>query len=273
MRERIEMHDTVTETRKLLGPGDPEPVGLIDRGDLSPFVLICDHAGNAVPAALDGLGLGPAELNRHIGIDIGILGVSERLAEQLGASLVFQRYSRLVVECNRRVTSPDSIALVSDGTVVPANADLAPAQRAERLDEIVVPYHRQIETILDRRAEAGIPTILVSMHSFTPSLRAKPFQRPWQIGLCYGADMRFTTPVLEELADETDLVVGSNEPYGVDLNKDYSIPVHGEERGLPYVEFEIRQDLIGEAAGQAEWAARLGRVLPAAHRRFTVAAS
>ncbi|MCX5571933.1 N-formylglutamate amidohydrolase [Kaistia nematophila] len=267
------MSQALGKPNELLGPDDPEPVGIIDRGDASPFVLICDHAGNAVPAVLDGLGLEPAELNRHIGIDIGILGVSERLAEQLGASLVFQRYSRLVVECNRRVTSPDSIALVSDGTVVPGNADLTPAQRSLRLDEIVVPYHRQIETILDRRAEAGIPTILVSMHSFTPSLRARPFQRPWQIGLCYGADTRFTTPVLEALDDETDLVVGRNEPYGVDLNKDYSIPVHGEERGLPYVEFEIRQDLIGEASGQAEWATRLGRVLPAAHRRFTVAAS
>ncbi|MET4635138.1 N-formylglutamate amidohydrolase [Kaistia defluvii] len=267
------MSEALQTPRTLLGPEDPEPVGLIDRGDASPFVLICDHAGNAVPKALGGLGLPQAELDRHIGIDIGILGVSERLAEQLGASLVFQRYSRLVVECNRRVTSPDSIALVSDGTIVPANADLAPDQRAERIDEIAAPYHRQIVAILDRRAEAGLPTILVSMHSFTPSLRARPFQRPWQIGLCYANDKRFTIPVLEALGQEAGLVIGSNEPYSVDLVKDYSIPVHGEERGLPYVEFEIRQDLIGETAGQEEWAARLGRVLPAAHRDFTVSAA
>lgn len=273
MRGLIEMSHAPSETGKLLGAGDPEPVGLIDRGDASPFVLICDHAGNAVPKTLGGLGLPQAELNRHIGIDIGILGVSELLAAQLGATLVFQRYSRLVVECNRRVTSPDSIALVSDGTIVPANADLTAEQRTHRLDEIAAPYHRQIEAILDRRAAAGIPTILVSMHSFTPSLRARPSARPWQIGLCYGNDKRFTTPVLEALGGEAGLVIGSNEPYAVDLVKDYSIPVHGEERGLPYVEFEIRQDLIGEAPGQEEWAARLGRVLPIAHRNFTVAAS
>jgi predicted N-formylglutamate amidohydrolase len=265
------MSEALQTPRTLLGPEDPEPVGLIDRGDASPFVLICDHAGNAVPKALGGLGLPQAELNRHIGIDIGILGVSERLAEQLGASLIFQRYSRLVVDCNRRVTSPDSIALVSDGTIVPANADLSPDRRAERIDEIAAPYHRQIVAILDRRAEAGLPTILVSMHSFTPSLRARPFQRPWQIGLCYGNDKRFTLPVLAALGQEAGLVIGTNEPYSVDLVKDYSIPVHGEGRGLPYVEFEIRQDLIGETAGQEEWAARLGRVLPDAHRDFTVA--
>lgn len=267
------MSAVLNPTEKLLGAGDPEPVGLVDRGDASPFVLICDHAGNAVPKALGGLGLPQAELDRHIGIDIGILGVSERLAAELGATLVFQRYSRLVVECNRRVTSPDSIALVSDGTIVPANADLTAEHRAQRLDEIAVPYHRQIVAILDRRAAAGIPTILVSMHSFTPSLRARPSPRPWQVGLCYGNDKRFTTPVLAALNAEPGLTVGYNEPYAVDLVKDYSIPIHGEERGLPYVEFEIRQDLIGDAAGQEEWAARLGRVLPEAHRNFTVSAS
>lgn len=267
------MSAALNQAETLLGAGDPEPVGLIDRGDASPFVLICDHAGNAVPKALAGLGLPQAELNRHIGIDIGILGVSERLAERLGATLVFQRYSRLVVECNRLATSPDSIALVSDGTIVPANADLSAEQRAQRLQEIAEPYHRQIEAVLDRRADAGIPTILVSMHSFTPALRARPSQRPWQIGLCYGMDKRFTTPVLEALGEEAGLVIGSNEPYAVDLGKDYSIPVHGEARGLPYVEFEIRQDLIDDTAGQEEWASRLGRVLPAAHRSFTVVAS
>ena len=254
---------------RLLGPDDPEPVGLRNAEGGSPFVLICDHAGNAVPAMLDGLGLERAELDRHIGIDIGIHGVSERLADRLDAPLVFQRYSRLVVECNRRTTSPDSIALVSDGTIIPGNAELSDEARKIRLGEIAEPYHRQVTAILDARAEAGIPTVLVSMHSFTPSLRARPFARPWHVGLCYGVDTRFTLPVLAALDREADLVVGRNEPYGVDLAKDYSIPVHGEERGLPYVEFEIRQDLIGHADGQEAWAARLERVLEQAYGSFT----
>ncbi|WP_018182952.1 N-formylglutamate amidohydrolase [Kaistia granuli] len=257
------------DAHRLLGPDDPEPVGLRNPGGASPFVLICDHAGNAVPSMLDGLELERAELDRHIGIDIGIHGVSERLADRLDAPLVFQRYSRLVVECNRRTTSPDSIALVSDGTVIPGNAGLSDEARALRLREIAEPYHRQIVAILDARTEAGIPTILVSMHSFTPSLRARPFDRPWHVGLCYGADTRFTLPVLAELDEEEGVVVGRNEPYGVDMAKDYSIPVHGEERGLPYVEFEIRQDLIAGAEGQAEWAERLERVLSQAYGTFT----
>ena len=250
----------------LLGPGDPEPVGLRNPDASSDFVLICDHAGNAVPSSLHGLGLARADLDRHIGIDIGILGVSERLSDLLQAPLVFQRYSRLAAECNRLPSSSESIAVVSDGTPVPGNANLDPYARARRIAEIVVPYHEEITRRLDDRRDR--PTILVSMHSFTPSLLARPFARPWHVGLCHGADDRFTQPVLAALGEERGLVVGRNEPYGVDMAKDYSIPIHGEGRGLPYAEFEIRQDLIANPAGQAEWAERIARVLRTALQRF-----
>lgn len=254
--------------RTLLGPGDPPPVGVRNGEATSPFLLICDHAGNAVPAALADLGLPRAELDRHIAIDIGILGVAERMSDLMGAPLVFQRYSRIVAESNRRLASPDFIAPVSDGTMIPANQAVDPADRARRTAEIVEPYHREISARLDRHEAERRPAILVSMHSFTPSLLTRPFARPWHVGLCYGADMRFTVPVLDLLDAEQDLVVGRNEPYAVDMAKDYSIPVHGEERGVPYAEFEIRQDLIADAAGQGAFAERLSRVLAAAQRAF-----
>ena len=262
------MARAATARAALLGAHDPEPVGLRNPDGASPFVLICDHAGNAVPAALADLGLPRAELDRHIAIDIGILGVSERLSDLLDAPLVFQRYSRLVAECNRRLASPESIAAVSDGTAVPGNQTIGDAARAARIEAIVAPYHAEIVRRLDARAAAGAPTVLVSMHSFTPALRATPFDRPWHVGLCHGASADFTQLVLAEIAGEAGLVVGRNEPYGVNMAKDYSIPVHGEERGLPYAEFEIRQDLIAREAGQAEWAERLAPALRRAYAAF-----
>lgn len=262
------MAESLAQSPTLLGPTDPAPVGLRNILGGSPFFLICDHAGNAVPAALHDLGLDSGELGRHIGIDIGILGVSERLSDLLGAPLVFQRYSRLVVECNRRPTAPDFVAAVSDGTPVPGNAGISAEERARRAGEIAEPYHHEIVSRLDERQRAGRPTILVSMHSFTPSLRARPSPRPWHVGLCYDADRRFTMPVLDALDREPGLNVGRNEPYGVNMAADYSIPVHGEERGQPYVEFEIRQDLIASAEGQAEWADRIARVLTAAYAAY-----
>ena len=256
------------ETARLIDSHDVTPVGIHNGEARSPFLLICDHAGNAVPSALDGLGLASTDLNRHIAYDIGILGVSERLADRLGAPLVFQRYSRLVVECNRLFDHDESIALVSDGTSIPGNHGLVASARAQRIREIVEPYHDEITRRLDARRDQCFETIVVSMHSFTPALLSRPYDRPWHVGLCFGADDRFTQHVLAALRTEVGLVIGNNEPYSVNLAKDYSIPFHGESRGLPYAEFEVRQDLITDATGQVEWAERLTRVLEIAHRGY-----
>jgi predicted N-formylglutamate amidohydrolase len=254
---------------RLLGPTDPEPVEELNPDSTSPFFLICDHAGNAVPAVLDNLGLPPEELGRHIGIDIGALGVAIGLAERLGASLVHTRYSRLVIDCNRKPESPTAMAEVADGTEVPGNRSLTPDERAARVEEILLPYHARITERLDGRAAAGVPTLLVSVHSFTPRLRARPADRPWHIGLCWAEAQGFSRHVLGLLAKmEPDLVLGHNEPYDVDMVNDYSIPVHGEGRGLPYIEIEIRQDQIATPEGQALWAERLVPVLHRAAETF-----
>jgi predicted N-formylglutamate amidohydrolase len=254
----------------LLGPGDPDPVGEITAIATSPFFLICDHAGNAVPAALDDLGLPQEERDRHIGIDIGALGVAQGLAERLNAPLVWQRYSRLVIDCNRLNSAATSISPVADGTPVPGNQDLDEAARTARAAEIMAPYHARIAARLDERKAAGHPTLLVAVHSFTPRLRARPADRPWHIDLCWARLDGFSRHVLRALREDGDsLVLGENQPYDVDLVNDYSIPVHGEGRKLPYAEIEIRQDLIAEADGQDLWAARLARVLTRAAETFT----
>jgi predicted N-formylglutamate amidohydrolase len=252
----------------LLGPGDPAPVEETSEREPGPFLVTVDHAGNAVPAALDDLGLPPDELGRHIGIDQGALAVARGVGERLGCGVIWQPYSRLVIDCNRRPGQPGSIPEISDGTAVPGNRGLDMAARQAREREILGPYHARIMQRLCERAAAGRPTIYVAMHSFTPVLRVNGTPRPWQVGLCWGRDSRFSRLVVDELRRDPALTVGVNEPYRVEPEVDFGIPVHAEARGLPYAEFEVRQDLIADAAAADAWAERLAAALRAAAARF-----
>jgi predicted N-formylglutamate amidohydrolase len=123
------------------------------------------------------------------------------------------------------------------------------------VQEIFAPYHARITEELDRRAQAGVPTLLVSVHSFTPVYAG--FVRPWHIGLLYGRDARMASALLTTMRAARRWVVGDNEPYAVSDTTDYAIPVHGERRSLPHIGLEVRQDLTATADGQAEWAERI----------------
>ncbi|MGV8961225.1 MAG: N-formylglutamate amidohydrolase [Stenotrophomonas sp.] len=243
----------------LLGPTDPPPFQVHHPDGRSPFVLIADHAGQQVPLALAGLGLAQAELDRHIGWDIGIAGVTLELARRLDAWAITQTYSRLVIDCNRPLASPTLIAPISDGTVIAANAGLDAAARQQRIDAIHTPYHARISDELDQRQQRAQPTILIAMHSFTPAMQG--VDRPWHAGVLYHRDTRLAHALRDALAAEPALVIGDNQPYAVSETSDYAVPVHGEGRGLVHVELEIRQDLIADPRGQHEWARRLERIL------------
>ena len=61
--------------------------------------------------------------------------------------------------------------------------------------------------------------------------------------------------------------MGDNQPYSVDDFSDYTLPVHGEQRGIPYLLFEVRHDMIGTEANQYRWAHRLAHTLECALER------
>jgi predicted N-formylglutamate amidohydrolase len=243
----------------LLGDDEPPPFEVAGREARSPFVIICDHAGQRLPRALGSLGLSAPDLGRHIAWDIGAGGVARRLATLLDAFVVCQRYSRLVIDCNRPLDAADSIAARSEATVIPGNQGVGTDDAAARAREIFHPYHDQIDRELARRRAQGRPAVLVAMHSFTPVFLGAA--RPWHVGVLFNRDARLAEPLLRLLHAEGDLVVGRNEPYAAGEQTDYSIIHHGEQREIPHVELEIRQDLIADEPGQVAWAERLARLL------------
>ncbi len=224
------------------------------------MLLVCEHAGNAIPSRLGTLGLSPAELQSHIGWDIGALAVARKLAHTLPVELIYQEYSRLVVDCNRPLGVPDLIPEASAGVRVPGNLRLSDAQRAQRIREIWQPFSAIIKQTLDDREQRSAPTVLVCIHSFTPRLNG--VDRPWHMGLLFNRDDAMATLLAHHLRVEApDTVIGMNEPYVVADDEDHTIPRFGEARGIPHVLIEIRNDLLRNTAEQSRWGRVLARSL------------
>ena len=243
----------------LLGSEDAPPVLEYNAAGRSPFLLICDHYGRLIPKALRDLGLPERDLARHIAWDVGIAGVAEGLSKRLDAHLIVQRYSRLVIDCNRPPHVASSIPRISEATTISGNEGLSREAAGLRRREIFDPYHRRIDEVIGRRLHDARPTVLIALHSFTPVYAG--VRRPWHIGTLYHRDTRLPPLLLKLLRAEGDLVVGDNEPYAVSDETDYTIPIHGEARGLINTGIEIRQDLIADQAGEQQWADRLARIL------------
>jgi predicted N-formylglutamate amidohydrolase len=255
-----------TSDFKLLAADEPLAVLETGGGGRSRFVIVVDHASRRIPRRLGNLGLPPAELERHIAWDIGGLAVARQVAAALDASLLAQNYSRLVIDCNRDPKVASSIPQVGESVQIPGNMALSEAEIAARRAEIFDPYHDRLRALLDERQAAGRPTILVAQHTMTHIFKGA--RREMHAAVLYNRDRRFAGLVLDSLRREAGLLIADNEPYFVSDETDYTIPRHGEARGLPHVEIEIRQDLVSDEAGQAAWAKRIAGALRDAEQAF-----
>jgi predicted N-formylglutamate amidohydrolase len=234
------------------------PVRTVNAEGRSAFAIVCDHASNRIPPRHGDLGLAPSDRIRHIAWDPGALGVSLRLSELLDAPVVHSTVSRLVVDCNRFTDSEGLMPAVSEHTEIPGNRAITAAERAERIARYYVPYHDAIDRLLAARRDAGLETILVCMHSFTPTFMGAA--RPWPIGLLPAPDESYTRALFAALrAELPDMNIGWNEPYAAAKGVSYTVDHHGE--GLAATMIEIRHDEILEPSGVALWADRLARCL------------
>jgi predicted N-formylglutamate amidohydrolase len=243
----------------LLSPVDPAPFTILNPEALAPIMLVCDHASNAIPAVLGGLGLTQSEAKLHIAWDIGAAAVTAALAARLGATALSSGFSRLVVDCNRRLDDPTAIPEISDGIVVPGNRALTPLHRAARAAACYHPYHAAIAARLAGFAAAGVVPAVIAIHSFTPVMQG--FQRPWQAGVLWDRDDRIAAPLLQALAAPGDLTVGDNLPYSGRDPEGYTLEHHAIPHGLPHVMLELRQNEIDTPAGAERMALRLEAAL------------
>jgi predicted N-formylglutamate amidohydrolase len=246
---------------------EPPPVLVENEAAPGPWVVTCDHASNRVPAWVAGgagLGLPPEEMARHIAWDPGAAGLARALGAALRAPVLLAGFSRLVIDPNRGEDDPTLVMRLYDGTVVPGNRRLPPAELARRLDRLHRPYHKRLACLLAQRPGAA----LLAVHSFTPRLRGRP-PRPWHLGVLHSPrDGRLAGPLLARLGAEPGLCVGDNQPYGGHLPGD-AVDRHALGTGRLNVLVELRQDLIATAQGQRGWAVRLAPHLAQALQEAT----
>lgn len=239
-------------------PGDHRPFEIIHGGPRSSLVLLADHATNIVPPAYGDLGLPAAAFSRHIAYDIGIEPLTRALAARLGCHAVLSRFSRLLIDPNRGEDDPTLIMKISDGAIVTGNHPISDEEWQRRILRFHRPYHDAVaETIAAAEKDAGKTPLILSLHSFTPFW--KGVARPWHAAVLWDTDHRAPRPLIDRLSAAGDLVVGDNEPYDGALKGD-TLYRHCMKSGIPHALLEVRQDLIGDAAGVDEWAARLAPI-------------
>ncbi len=229
-----------------------------DRIGQSPFLLLCDHASNALPPEFGTLGLPATEFERHIAWDPGAAPLVEALANRLKSAAILSCFSRLLIDPNRGTDDPTLVMRLSDGTIIPGNRSVTQADIAERIARFHDPYHRAIDQAIEAALAGGIAPALISIHTFTPIWRGEP--RPWHAGILWDRDDRLARIFLQGLREDPDLVVGDNEPYHGWLEND-CMHRHGTARGLAHVLIEVRNDLVATPDGVQAWCDRIGGVL------------
>ena len=253
------MNQVDEQTGALLGPDDPPAISIFNPTGAAPVIVVCDHASNAIPRALDRLGLDERAIGSHISHDIGAADVARQLAGRLDAPAVMSGYSRLVVDCNRGLDHESLIIAQSDGVTIPGNRDLDAGEVSRRVKEIFWPYHHRIGNGISGFAQRGIKPAILSIHTFTAMIDNVP--RPWHVGVLWDRDPRIAVPLIGALRAAGELEVGDNQPYSGRQKFGYSIETHATETGLPNVLIEIREDMVDDAAGAGLMAEILARAL------------
>ena len=242
---------TLPVEQAFLGPDDPDPVIWVNEDSASPLLLVSEHAGNAMPGALGNLGLTADVIDSHRGIDIGASSLARALSDRLDAPLIMQRYSRLVIDCNRPPDGAHAVPEVSDGAVIPGNRGLSRKEQKIRADAIFWPFNAAITAGFARHPRR----LALSVHSFTRQLDGKP-PRPWHAGfLARKKDEVTPKRLLDHIErDDPSLVLAINDPFQIEDETDWFIPAHAERLGLAHALIEIRNDGLLKSADIERWA-------------------
>lgn len=243
----------------LLSAQDPAPFEILGEPDFSfPLILVCEHAGNAVPESLANLGLVPEDFDRHYALDIGAEAVTRHLAGILKVPTILGVYSRLVLDINRDPVQPTSFAQSGEGKPIPGNLALTQAQKDQRIQAIYDPFNAALSGLVESFLNRKILPVLVSIHSFTPTFFNH--KRPWEIGMLWRQDYRLSERLIHHFRDLR-FTTGDNEPYDGRVLCGGTLNRHADAKRLSNALIELRNDEIDTPDKAQLWAERIAQAL------------
>lgn len=243
-------------------------VDVRNRAGAGRWLIVCEHASNAVPEEYRDLGLDAETLQCHIAWDPGALDVAERLSALLDAPLLFQTVSRLLYDCNRPPHEPSSIPARSEIFDVPGNQELTDEDRRARAGRFYFPFR---DSLAAEIAARPAPPVIVTVHSFTPVYHG--VKRDVEIGILHDTDARLADAMLAAAGDGAGFVVRRNEPYGPQDGVTHTLREHALPHGLANVMIEVRNDLLASPESRAAMAKQLAVWLISALTTLDAAAS
>ncbi|MEB3042272.1 N-formylglutamate amidohydrolase [Rhizobium mulingense] len=233
---------------KILSEADGDCVGIERAGGRSPVLLVCEHASNTLPTQFGDLGLPSEALLSHIAWDPGALSVARGISQGLDATLVYQRFSRLIYDCNRPPSSPGAMPEKSEIYAIPGNKDLTAEEKLARTDALYVPFHDAVRGLIRDRRARGQDSVIVTIHSFTPVYHGR--ERAVELGILHDEDSRLADRMLDAAAEAPLYRTERNQPYGPEDGVTHTLILHGLSNGLRNVMIEVRNDLISDDVGQ-----------------------
>lgn len=234
-----------------------QPYEVIGAEDNVPLLFVVDHASAFVPKKYDNLGLPANVFATHVAIDIGAKQMAEGLVKRLGGRAVLAKFSRLLIDPNRELWRDNLVPDISDGIPIPRNANLSEIQKQERIENFYNPFHQAVDDEVQSFFAKGLRPLVVGVHSFTPEMGGE--KRPWHIGFMWNKDDRLGLSLAKDF-EAMGKTVGHNLPYGGD-DLFHTMMSHGFKHGLPHTQIEVRQDLVGDAAGADHWAELIAAAL------------
>ena len=238
----------MTVCSRFFTEAEGQAVGVENATAKGDVLLVCEHASATIPQKYGTLGLSADVLSSHAAWDPGALAVARLLSEKFDATLVYQRFSRLVYDCNRPPESPSAMPVKSEIYDIPGNFDLDEAERFARTSALYVPFHDRVSEIIAERQAAGRKVVVVTIHSFTPVYHGR--FREVEIGILHDSDSRLADAMLAG-AEGASLTVRRNDPYGPEDGVTHTLRLHALPDGLLNVMIEIRNDLITNEGEQA----------------------